>query len=1100
MRRDTTNQNKKASLSRLRYFGANTILGRFLLIAMVLATCTITVALISHYRVKRASTNSADNFSERATIARHVRQLTNLLWQNETRFQQYMLAPSKEQKQHVIASLDRTLSKVNQLHTINWIRESLATRHEISQLSQNITRLKSLLTRTMVLRVHPEKLFTAMPLMVNIMNPLNRRFVSTASLAIDEADESPDDPQQRINDRLFRQVRFLWSQQISIFRILASSRVGMFTESADANIRSTTKEIGIFDKNIVAILNQLKKRNAAGKLGFQQTDAIKVLIDTHQQWHSTYKKVKTIMRDGQNWRKDIPLLQNTIHPLFSQIWNQLQGIDRNIEQRSATDITAITRVADFVSNSVLLLAVAVVLIVLLATLVFEIQIRRPIAKVSHALKAEADGKYAFTELPTTSLMETRNLVTAFANMREQVHNRQEHLQAVLTYAVESILTTDIDGMIESINPAACILFACGEQDAIGLPVTRLLPDIKQYMATPTSHEIELQARRSDGTEMPAGVTISTMQVGNKRQFLIILSDISERRAMLEEITAREQRLRSILDNTAEAIVTFDKSYKIETWNAAAEHLFGWSEQDVIGEHFDKYISINGAVSQSHSTHPGSLKHLVGIETEVVGHHKNGNDYPVSLKLSRMQIDNRVKYTALVANITERKAMMENLRRLAEHDSLTGLHNRAYFHAELERIVEHTNTDENLSCALLYIDLDNFKYINDTLGHAAGDKLLVEVSHLLNDRTRRSDVVARLGGDEFVLLISNARHDIVQAIADSFRRTLADYTFHYDGRSVDVGCSIGVALITDRQKTPGEVLSQADLACHLAKRAGRNRVHIFTEHDDGSVRTMSIDMGWSRRIKHAIEHDKYLLALQPIMDCATLAVEEFEVLIRMQDDDGSIIMPNGFLPTAERFGLSSEVDAWVIRHALNYLARVREQDPTIRFAINLSGQSITAQSIMQLIPEMVQETGLDPGALTFEVTETAAIADMHKAVQLLSQLQEQGCQTALDDFGSGMSSFAYLRELPVDIVKIDGRFVKNITQNSVDFALVHAMNEIAHALGKKTVAEFIEDQKSYKIIADIGIDRCQGYFLGKPVIVDTSLPRLDETLSLLAIRN
>ena len=562
--------------------------------------------------------------------------------------------------------------------------------------------------------------------------------------------------------------------------------------------------------------------------------------------------------------------------------------------------------------------------------------------------------------------------------------------------------------------------------------------------------------------------------------------------MLKGITSREQRLRSILDNTAEAIVTFDENCLIETWNIAATQLFGWSEEEVIGQYLKQYLSLDSSKSKD-CLDEKLLQQFVGVETEVIGHHKNGAEYPVSLKMSRMTIDNMIKYTALIANISERKALMENLRKLAEHDSLTGLFNRAYFHAELERMVEIINSNENISMALLYIDLDNFKYINDTLGHAAGDKLLIEVSHLLNDRTRRRDLVARLGGDEFVILINDARNDMVQAIAESFRHTLSDYAFHFEGKTVDIGCSIGVAIMDSRSNSPGEILSQADLACHLAKRAGRNRVHIFTERDDGNVRTMSIDMGWSRRIKHAIEHDKYVLALQPIIQCATGTVEEFEILIRMQDEDGSIIMPNGFLPTAERFGLSSEIDMWVIRNALEYLARVRQQNERVRFAINLSGQSITAPAVMESIPQLLSELNLAPSALTFEVTETAAIADMHKAVQLLSQLQDQGCLTALDDFGSGMSSFAYLRELPVDIVKIDGRFVKNIAKSMVDQAMVKAMNEIAHALGKKTVAEFVEDKESFSILMRLGVDYCQGYYLGRPVIIDLNKPTLPENL-------
>lgn len=678
------------------------------------------------------------------------------------------------------------------------------------------------------------------------------------------------------------------------------------------------------------------------------------------------------------WRRDTPMLRDDIQPHFILLSETLRKIEAAVEQRATGDIGATTQVAHQVSNSLWLLTLVVAIATALGILSFEFQIRRPMTRVSQALKAEAAGAENI-ELPDSPIQEARDLMSAFADMRAQVHARQEQIQL------------------------------------------------------------------------------------------------------------REQRLRSIMDNTAEGIVTFDEHGQIESWNLAAQQLFGWNELEIAGVPFAQLIS----AATEEGGRPAKagdfdISGYVGRETEVLGCHRNNSRFPLAMKVSRMVLAGKTKYTALLANITERKAMMENLRRMAEHDGLTGLFNRTYFHTELERTVERAKRNAKTQCALLYIDLDNFKYLNDTLGHAAGDRLLVEVAHMLNGRSRRSDVVARLGGDEFTVLLNDIATDMIQATAESFRHQLADYVFHYEGRTVDIGCSIGVSIIDARTTSAGQVMSEADVACHFAKRGGRNRVHVFTAGNAADVHTMSIDMGWSHRIKQALERNKFLLAAQPMVDIRTRNIVAYEILIRMRDEDGTLIMPSGFLSAAERFGLITDIDMWVIEHAVRHLAQRRIQGDDVSYSINLSGQSLTAPNIAQMIPRVLAETGLAPSALTFEVTETAAIADMSLAAAFLSKLRTLGCRTALDDFGIGMSSFAYLRDLPVDAVKIDGRFVKKIVGSPIDEAMVRAMNDIAHALNKKTIAEFVENEAIFQRLLELGIDYGQGYHLGKPVLLELAV--------------
>ncbi|MHB8534632.1 MAG: EAL domain-containing protein [Sulfuricaulis sp.] len=559
--------------------------------------------------------------------------------------------------------------------------------------------------------------------------------------------------------------------------------------------------------------------------------------------------------------------------------------------------------------------------------------------------------------------------------------------------------------------------------------------------------------------------------------------------MRQRIHARQLRLETILHNAAEGIITFDTEGRIESFNQAAERLFGYAEEEVTGKDLRLIIPPQTRESrEDYLTHfiRTEIQHLIGHEGEVTGRHKDGSNFPMALKISAMTLEGKQLYTGLVADISERKAMLENLKNMAEHDGLTGLYNRSYFQQELERVVERVKRAGGICCALLYIDLDNFKYVNDTLGHTAGDRLIIEVAGILHRRARKSDLIARIGGDEFSVLLFDTTPAFSVQTAESFRTKIADYVFMHSGENIDIGCSIGVTAISPNTSSATAVLSQADLACHLAKRGGRNRVHLYNPDDAENVSAMSLDMGWSRRIKDAIENDRFVLARQPIINCATREIESHEVLIRMLDERDEIIMPTAFLSTAERFGLSAEIDKWVIQKAIEGLAKQRVTSPQARYAINLSGGTLTTPGICELIQDTLGETRVDPSALTFEVTETVAIADMLAAGNFLSRLRSMGCHTALDDFGSGMSSFAYLKDLPVHYVKIDGRFVKNLATSPVDQAMVKAMNEIVHALGKKTVAEFVENEASFKLLIEYGVDFAQGYYLGRPDILSPTV--------------
>jgi diguanylate cyclase (GGDEF)-like protein/PAS domain S-box-containing protein len=715
----------------------------------------------------------------------------------------------------------------------------------------------------------------------------------------------------------------------------------------------------------------------------------------------------------------------------------------------------------------------------------------------------AMNKMALQEDPfdrDATIMTFEVLATRYAAMRDQLEvlpqdsEDKENLRGLrqLTVTLTPLNNEVVDLLRnDKIGPARELLLsrALPAQEAVLAQMDRILDHYKAG-----AKEVETNARQANTYTfwLTLGLTIAALIISvlitisvvtrTKRERAILLAEFEE---MRKGVQSRQQRLETILDNAAEGIITFDRQGLIRSFNRAAERLFGYTEADIQGQDLSFLIPPTDAPDRRE----GYLEHfmrseiqrLLGHEGEVIGRQQDGTRFPLALKVSEIVLDGEPLYTAIVADISERKALMEHLKNMAEHDGLTGLYNRTYFQQELERVVERARRDQE-GFALLYIDLVNFKYVNDTLGHAAGDKLLVEVANLLNHRARKSDLIVRLGGDEFTVLLYNANANLVGTIAESFRQALESYSFKHAGERVDIGCSIGAAHITPAVESASQILSQADIACHIAKRSGRNRIHVFSPADESNMTVMSLDMGWSRRIREAIEHNRFALACQPIVNTRSGEIESFEVLIRMLDDTNALILPGGFLPSAERFGLSANIDRWVIVNAIETLAEQRRITPKLRYALNLSGQTLTQMEVCDLILERLQTTGLDPSALTFEVTETVAIADMAVAETFLARLQQIGCRTALDDFGSGMSSFAYLRDLPVDVVKIDGRFVKNLAANPVDQAMVKAMNEIAHALGKQTVAEFVETEDSLKLLKSFGVDYVQGYYLGRPDVI------------------
>jgi diguanylate cyclase (GGDEF)-like protein len=425
---------------------------------------------------------------------------------------------------------------------------------------------------------------------------------------------------------------------------------------------------------------------------------------------------------------------------------------------------------------------------------------------------------------------------------------------------------------------------------------------------------------------------------------------------------------------------------------------------------------------------------------------------------------------------------------ATHDNLTGLINRIEFENRMRTALDHAQSDQTKH-ALMFIDLDQFKVVNDTCGHIAGDELLRQIAKLLTDTARRTDVVARLGGDEFAILLEYCPTPQALKIAEELRITVRDFRFSWDGKPFTVGVSIGVVGFDENYKNLKQILSAADSACYAAKEAGRNRVHLYAENDR-AIEQRYGEMQWVSRIRHALDEMRFQLFCQKIIPLQTTIPDEehIEILLRMLDDEGQLVPPGAFIPAAERYGLMVEVDRFVIRETLSWI----EANPMHGLvSINLSAQSITDPMFLNDLVTLIKVNPTIATNLLFEVTETSTISNLQKAQQFIEELTNLGCRFALDDFGSGMSSFGYLKHLRVNFLKIDGEFVQDIMRDPIDLSMVKTINEVAHIMGMQTIAEYVENDATRKILQNIGVDYGQGYGIARPIPLDQFNPQSTE---------
>jgi len=686
---------------------------------------------------------------------------------------------------------------------------------------------------------------------------------------------------------------------------------------------------------------------------------------------------------------------------------------------------------------------------------------------------------------------------------EALRASEARFRGLYESVLEGVYQVSPEGRVLAVNPAFVKMLGYASAEEIyALPSAAALwwnpaerpAFMDELMRSGAVHMAETLLRKRDGTQV---VVLESARVQRDEQERVLsfegtIADITERKRAEQVIFEEKERAQVTLQSIGDGVITTDREGRIEYLNPVAEQLSGWSGAEARGATIMNVLRLRDEVTRNEIENP-LLRCLREDQVINFGEHSvliNRLGQEIAIQDSAAPIRDRngrtVGAVVVFRDVTKERRLKRALSFQASHDALTGLINRREFDNRLQLALQGARDGEGTH-ALLYVDLDQFKVVNDTCGHSAGDRLLRDVTALLQQHVRSADVIARLGGDEFGILVQHCSIEQAARIAETIRQAVRDYRFTWEQNAASIGASVGVVEITRDSESVATLLSAADIACYAAKDAGRNRVHVY---DAGEVSGRHREMYWVSRVARAVDENRLELEYQRIQPTSAAAVALppfYELLVRLRGDDGEIVLPGEFIPAAERYNIIGTIDRWVVERAVATLRDiiVAGREPPL-LAVNLSGNSICERSFLDLLLALVEDPQIGR-CLCFEVNESAVISSLSQAVYFMQELRKRGCRFALDDFGSGLSSFHYLKTLPVDFLKVDGRYFGGENPDPVDRSMVEAISKVAAALGIATIAERVESAAALERLTALGINYAQGYFLARPEPLARLLP-------------
>lgn len=653
-----------------------------------------------------------------------------------------------------------------------------------------------------------------------------------------------------------------------------------------------------------------------------------------------------------------------------------------------------------------------------------------------------------------------------------------------------IIVASFDDIVIQANEIAKKIFYFVHFDEETVRISDLF---ENYSPCQDFQKYEKHVKNNPKIEMTVCQYVITSANSTEVGRLFILEDMREVKLTEQLLSEERERARVTLQCVNDAVILTDVDGAIEYLNPIAEHFTGWSDAEAHGQPLAQVFhlvdeatrqSLHGPLQQgwrealrmAQQAHCGLLMHRDGQERII-----EYTTTPIWVRQGDAETaTSQMLGTVLVCrDMSEIVDMVRQIAYQESHDPLTGLVNRRTFEVMLDQALSSV-ARENTHHVLCYLDLDQFRLVNDTCGHVAGDQLLRQLAALLQAKVRHTDVLSRLGGDEFGIILHHCPLERACQIAEEMRSAIKDLNFTWHGKSFELGVSIGLVPITPASGTLANILSEADAACYVAKDQGRNRLQV-SQPDDIVLAQHHGEMQWVHRIIRALAEDRFCLYIQTILPLATEAQQPHcEVLLRMIDEQGQLVPPMMFIPAAERYNLMPALDRWVVRTAFAVMASPANQDTVSAiFALNISGRSLCDDQFLAFVIGQLQHHGVAARRVCFEITETAAIANLDRATHFITTLRQLGCCFALDDFGSGLSSFTYLKNLPVDYLKIDGSFVKGMLEDPIDAAMVASIHQIGHVMGMQTIAEFVENDAIVAKLKEIGVDYAQGYGIDRP---------------------